>query len=201
MNAALPIDTGSAASPLWILTAAGRFDLANPRGEQIEPFALARQLAQVNAWNGNTECLYSLAQRGLLVAETIALRPIARPDWSIYGLLRDLPAALVGDHQPAAKVCLVADGIDTMSIERRILNALWRALHLRQPTGEICEAVDIAHERVRATEYRDVVLGKDPLCAPRGAPLPKVIRFQKPDKVEEAFRSALDHHLREAQHG
>jgi len=195
MTAALPTNSAVAEpSRFWILTATtGRFDLANPRGEAFEPAALARQLSQISAWNGNTQFLYSVAQRAVLVASTIT-----DPGARIYGLLNSAPAIVLGDMQLGAKDYLIADGTDTMALERRTLAAVWKQFGLRPPTAEIAGAVDIAHARVLATEYRDVVLGKDPLWTPPGQTLSRVIKFRKRIDVELEFLDALEHYSRAA---
>lgn len=178
----------------WVFTAAGRaFDFDDPRPDMIDARALACQLSREGRWSNNLHFPFSVGQHSMLVAEAIR-----EPAWRIYGLLHDAAESFTRDLGTPFKDWLLAQGADVRELERKILNqAVFPHFGLPRPTWAIAEAVDIADARVLATEYRDVVQGKDPaLWKPSGEPLGRTVRFKRPDVVEDEFIVRLEQYRR-----
>ena len=181
-------------SPYSVTTAAGiSFDYANPQPEMIEPRALAYQLSLEGRWSNNTHFPYSVAQHSLLVASRIAV-----PAFRAYGLLHDAAEHVTRDLPTPFKLWLASHGADVVGLERRILAAVWERFGLRSPTPAINAAVDEADARALATEWRDVVKGKNADWCPKAEPWSTPIKPLKADRVEELFLARLESYVADA---
>ncbi|MEM1352380.1 MAG: HD family hydrolase, partial [Pseudomonadota bacterium] len=104
-----------------------RLDLLDPTPVDIEIDDIARGLAFVARWNGQTkgEHAYSVAEHSLLV-ETLfgRISPQAPPKWRMAALLHDAPEYVIGDMISPVKAA-VGPGYEALD-ER-----LTAAVHLR----------------------------------------------------------------------
>lgn len=113
--APVPVPPPRALPAPWILTASGRrFDLEDPRPDDVDPLDLAHALSHLCRFGGHTRVPYSVAEHSLLVSE-IAGRP-----FRLAGLLHDAAEAYVGDVVGPLVHRLPA----FREIERRILDAV-----------------------------------------------------------------------------
>lgn len=103
------------ASSPWILTASGRrFNLDEPRPEDVDPLDLAHALGNLCRFGGHTRVHYSVAQHSLLVSDIVG-----RP-FRLAGLLHDAGEAYVGDV-----VGMLARRLpEFRAVEHRILDAV-----------------------------------------------------------------------------
>lgn len=104
-----------------------RLDLLDPTPVDIEIEDIARGLAFVARWNGQTlgEYPYSVAEHSLLV-ETLfgRLSPKAPPKWRLAALLHDAPEYVIGDMISPVKAAV---GPGYADLDTR----LTAAIHLR----------------------------------------------------------------------
>ena len=71
----------------WIQTLDNRkFDLLNPRAEDVDPDVICKVLARIPRFGGHTKAFYSVAQHSLLVESLCG--PIGT-DWRLAALLHD----------------------------------------------------------------------------------------------------------------
>lgn len=104
-----------------------RLDLLDPTPVDIEIDDIARGLAFVARWNGQTqgEHAYSVAEHSLLV-ETLfgRISPNAPPKWRLAALLHDAPEYVIGDMISPVKAA-VGPGYEALD------QRLTTAVHLR----------------------------------------------------------------------
>ena len=104
-----------------------RLDLLDPSPLDIELPDIARGLARVARWNGQTvgEHAFSVAQHCVVVEEIVAhIQPDAAPRWRLAALLHDAPEYVIGDMISPFKAAL---GVDYHNFEDRLESAI----HLR----------------------------------------------------------------------
>jgi FtsP/CotA-like multicopper oxidase with cupredoxin domain len=147
-------------------------------------------LSLINCWGGNLLFPYSLGQRSLLVADVMQT-PTAR----VYGLLSRVPAVVVGDPDLDMRFWALDNGADIAGQERLLLKLLWIKLDLAPPTAAIADEIDRASERVKATEWRDVVDDTTTGNAPGASALTSTIRCRSFDTVRAELRTAFQNHL------
>jgi len=104
-----------------------RLDLLDPTPLDIEIEDIARGLAFVARWNGQTQgdYAYSVAEHSLLVTEIYErLAPGAPPRWRLAALLHDAPEYVIGDMISPVKAAI---GPQYGTLDER----LTAAIHLR----------------------------------------------------------------------
>lgn len=104
-----------------------RLDLLDPTPLDIEISDLARGLAFVARWNGQTsgDYPYSVAEHSLLVERLFCLiEPEAEPRWRLAALLHDGPEYVIGDMISPVKSAI---GPGYAALDER----LTAAIHLR----------------------------------------------------------------------
>ncbi|MBU2533298.1 MAG: hypothetical protein KKB37_11195 [Alphaproteobacteria bacterium] len=148
------------------------------------------RLSLINCWGGNLLFPYSLGQRSLLVADVMQT-PTAR----IYGLLARVPAIVVGDADLDLRFWALDKGADIAGRERLLLKLLWIKLDLAPPSAAIADEIDRASERVKATEWRDVVDDTSAGDASVASALTATIRCRSFDTVRADLRATFQNHL------
>jgi 5'-nucleotidase len=121
--------TKAAGAPrVWQRMLSGRrLDLLDPSPLDVEIADIARGLARVARWNGQTSGshAYSVAEHSLLVEDLHArLEPATERRWRLAALLHDAPEYVIGDMISPFKA-VMGDGYKR--VELRILEAV----HLR----------------------------------------------------------------------
>ncbi|MFK7762440.1 MAG: HD domain-containing protein [Roseobacter sp.] len=104
-----------------------RLDLLDPTPMDIEIEDIARGLAFVARWNGQTlgEHAYSVAEHSLLVETLFArIAPKAPTKWRLAALLHDAPEYVIGDMISPVKAA-VGPGYEALDLR------LTAAIHLR----------------------------------------------------------------------
>lgn len=104
-----------------------RLDLLDPTPMDIEVADLARGLAFVARWNGQTEgdYAYSVAEHSLLVERLFTeMNPLESPKWRLAALLHDGPEYVIGDMISPVKAAI---GPGYADLDSR----LTAAIHLR----------------------------------------------------------------------
>lgn len=144
-------------SSAWIQTFTGRkFDVLNPRAEDVCWLDIAHSLAHQCRFNGHTKQFYSVAHHSVLASQHVPER------FALYALLHDAAEAYIGDMPKPVK-----DLFPQFSVmEERILVAVYEAAGIPRPAdfNERCEidqwvvGVDC---RLLMTE-RDQLMGKPP---------------------------------------
>lgn len=113
-----------------------RLDLLRPSPEDIEIEDIARGLARVARWNGQTSgpYAYSVAQHALIVEE---ITQSLNPNWSnqnrLASLLHDAAEYVIGDLISPFKAVI---GLDYKEIELRLLSAIYDRFLIDQPLAE-----------------------------------------------------------------
>lgn len=138
----------------WILTYTGkRFDLLNPKPEDVCMEDIAHALAHINRFTGHCKRAYSVAEHSLHVSQRVP------PDHEVYGLMHDAAEAYCGDVSRPLKR---AAGMEAYKgIENGILRAIWLRFDLQMigwPIGPwIPPSVNEADLRMLMTEKRDLM--------------------------------------------
>ena len=168
-------------------------DFTNPQPEMICLRDIVHVLSRISRWGGNIEAVsYSVAQHSLVTANACRL-PQSRP----YALLHDAAEAYIGDLPTPLKLWIADAGADIVGLEMRILfRAIFPALGIAPPGPEISADVHEADQVALATEYRDVVAGRNEAWSPKAKPLPNRIKFMTQPAAEEKFQLALEAALR-----
>ena len=133
-----------------------RLDLFDPSPVDIEIEDIARGLAFVARWNGQTDGdhPYSVAQHSLLVEEIFNIfAPDGAPVWKLAALLHDAAEYVVGDMVSPVKGAV---GPQYSELEARLMTAV----HIRfgipdQPPpniGRLIKKADKAAARLEATQ-------------------------------------------------
>jgi len=169
------------------------FDFAAPRPEMVTLYDIWYCLARINRWGGNIEPVtYTVAQHSLVTASACRL-----PQSRVYALLHDAAEAYIGDLPTPLKLWLENAGAGILGLEMRILfGAIFPAFGINPPGKEIAADVHNADQIALATEYRDIVQGRNAGWTPKAPPMRTRITFQPTPKVEEQFRLALEGALR-----
>ena len=121
-------DRDAAPARAWQRMLSGRrLDLLDPSPLDIELSDIARGLARVARWNGQTsgDHAFSVAQHSLLVEEIFAqLQPACTPATQLAALLHDAPEYVIGDMISPFKAVM---GGNYKKVEERLMSAV----HLR----------------------------------------------------------------------
>lgn len=157
----------------WSQTASGgRFDILDPRPEQVRLADVAEQLAKICRFGGACNgVFYSVAQHSVEVANMLPREQQA------YGLLHDAHEMIVGDMTSPVKRAIHAVYHRRQPLERlvdRIDAAIFIAFGLDYPMPPAAAAaVKYADLVMLATEKRDLMAAPEhewePLPAPRAA--------------------------------
>ena len=155
-----------------------RLDLLDPAPKDIEIEDVARGLARVARWNGQTagDNAYSVAQHALLVEEiAVAIHPDLTCRWRLAALLHDAPEYVIGDLISPFKAAI---GLDYKAFEMRLLEAIHRRFGLPPSLPErITMAIKMA-DRIAAYYEATALAGFTETEAnryfgvPRGVPQP-----------------------------
>lgn len=159
----------------WIQTFGGkRFDLLNPRAEDIEIEDIGRALSRICRYTGHSKQFFSVAQHSVLVSVVVD-----KP-YQLHALLHDATEAYIGDISSPLKKLI--PGIK--EIEARIEGVIAQKFGLSLPPPEAVVEADL---RMLSTEKSDV-MGKEP-CAWGDLPEPyKHVYITRCWLPDEAFR-------------
>lgn len=180
--------------PFFITLASGRdYHYADPTPDAFCAEDIAHHLSRENRWSNNIEPVsFSIAQHSLLVAQACE-RPDSRP----YALLHDAVEMVIRDLPTPFKGFLFSLGADLVAYERRVMEqAVYPAFNLAPPSAEISRDVHRADQIALATEFRDIVQGKNENWQPKAPPLKTRVKYIPQPKVEEMFLEALRGTLR-----
>jgi uncharacterized protein len=160
-----------------------RLDLLDPSPGDVEIADIARGLARVARWNGQTTGAhtFSVAQHSLLVERLLnvdAQPALAQQSWRLAALLHDAPEYVIGDLISPFKAAL---GYDYKAFEYRLLAAIHRRFGLPEalpaPVTAAIKAADTVAAYWEATElagftvaearryFGDVESGRGPALA------------------------------------
>lgn len=139
----------------FIITRSGvRFDVANPRPEDVRLDDIAHALSHLCRFVGHTDRFYSVAEHSVLVSQ------LCDDETAVLGLLHDAAEAYVGDL--ASPVKRQVPGFAVM--EERVLSAVLVGLGVPPPTAAL---------RARVANADAVALGAEAArVAPPVAELP-----------------------------
>lgn len=107
-----------------------RLDLLNPSPDDIDITDIARGLARVARWNGQTSGAhaFSVAQHALVVEAIVTDRATSHDnDRALAALLHDAPEYVIGDLISPFKAAI---GLDYKAFENRILAAIHKRFGL-----------------------------------------------------------------------
>jgi len=132
----------------WVMTWSGkRFDLINPRVEDVAVLDIIFSLSKQCRFNGNTREFYSVAEHSVLLSHRVSKRA------ALYGLFHDAAEAYTGDIVTPLKTP------EIKKKEERIFAVIVRALGLgRMITPEIEAEVKEADIRMLATEKERLLM-------------------------------------------
>jgi 5'-nucleotidase len=96
-------------NPFWIQThtPGTRFDLAEPRAEDVRIEDIAYALSKLCRFTGHCKRFYSVAQHSIHVAEIVAE---THPEWALAALLHDAEEAYIGDISSPLKALIRNNG-------------------------------------------------------------------------------------------
>lgn len=175
----------------WIQTYSHRrFDLLNPRIEDVHIEDIAHALSHLCRFNGHTLAFYSVAQHSVLVAQICEER---EPGTGLAGLMHDAAEAYIGDVTRPLKQLLSAEFDLLVQIEARVAQVIAQAFGMSWPFPAIVHQAD---EILLATEVRDLLPGgpRDPenwICR-WPAPHPMRIEAWSPWLAKSRFLRAFD---------
>ncbi|MEG9862988.1 MAG: HD family hydrolase [Parvularculales bacterium] len=132
-----------------------RLDLLNPSPLDIEIKDIARGLACVARWNGQTsgKHAFSVAEHSLLVADLCRqFRPGWPVRWELAALLHDAPEYVIGDMISPFKTAL---GLDYQSFEGHLQSAIYMRFGL--PASLPHTVSDIIKRADRASAFLEAV--------------------------------------------
>ena len=173
-----------------------RLDLLDPTPFDVEVSDLARGLAFVARWNGQTrgDFAYSVAEHSLLVEALFSkIAPDSGPHWKLAALLHDGPEYVIGDMISPVKAAI---GPGYAELDAR----LTRAIHLRfglpaQLPVRIKRQIKVA-DRISAWAEAVEIAGFTPAEADAcfGRPPPELrelaeIRLRPPGEVRSEFEA------------
>ena len=184
----------------WVQTFSGkRFDLLNPRIEDVCIEDIAHALANICRFNGHCREFYSVGQHSVHCADIVS------EPYKIDALLHDAGEAYYGDITRPQKIvyrdmtlvltrCGEWSGFD--SFTRCIDKEIAAALHLSDPMPDLVYHAD---NIMLATEARDL-MGPPPEPWPKlPAPLPHTVRPWPRDEVFSQFMRIYEECRHEAE--
>lgn len=176
--------------PFFTTLASGRnFRFSQPTPDMICAEDLAFHLSRENRWSNNVEPVsFSVAQHMLVVAQACRL-----PQSRAYALLHDGAEMVTRDLSTPFKGFLLMLGADVPAYDRRVLNeAIYPAFGLPKPTEAIARDVHEADQIALATEFRDIVKGRNGDWAPTAKPMSTRIKWRPQPDIEAEYRKALE---------
>lgn len=162
----------------WIQTHSGRrFDLLEPRADQVDIVDIAHALANLCRFNGHVTRFYSVAQHSVFVSNLVG------PEYAFCGLMHDATEAYVGDMTRPLK--------QVMPWFKEVEDRIWLAVADRFGLPrELPPAVKHADNVALVTERRDLLKP----CGHRWdegleavPPRPETLRAMEPGPARAAF--------------
>jgi hypothetical protein len=136
----------------WIQTYTGRkFDVLNPRAEDVCWIDIAHSLAHQCRFNGHTKQFYSVAHHSVLASHHVPER------FALYALLHDAAEAYIGDMPKPVKNLFP----EFEALEIRILAAVFEKAGIDPRNEEAWSWVVGIDQRLLMTE-RDQLMGAPP---------------------------------------
>lgn len=167
----------------WMSTASGtRFDLTDPKPQDVHLTDIAHALSHLCRWTGHTWELYSVAQHSVLVAEHVPdrLKPLA--------LLHDAHEAYLGDLSRPVRDCLTRGRGEFQALKAWIDRAIFRRFGLDWPCHADFRTIKVADDRALATEARDLVnTDGEPWWEAIAKPFPSTLAGARPRVARAAF--------------
>ena len=173
-----------------------RLDLLDPSPLDVEIEDIARGLARVARWNGQTrgDHAFSVAQHSLLVeAYVVAMEPVISPRGQMAALLHDAPEYVIGDMISPFKA-VIGGGYKT--IEQSLLSAIHLRHGLPNPSPaalvKLIKRADHASAHVEAVQLAGFSRTEAiKLFGPAPAALPALAELVAPMPAGEAQRRFL----------
>lgn len=138
----------------FIPTVSGkRLYYTNPEPEQISIDDIAHGLAQHPRFGGQTEEFFSVARHSILVSRELEKQGYG-VEAQLHGLLHDSAEAYTGDIPAPLKKELS----DFQVIEDRIMETVWKALDIPEPSEKEWKKVKAADRVLLNHEARELVL-------------------------------------------
>lgn len=139
-------------SSAWIQTMTGKkFDVLNPRAEDVDFVDVAHSLAHQCRFNGHTKQFYSVAHHCVVMSKHVP------PAFALHALLHDAAEAYIGDMPAPVK----AQFPEFSLMESAIMLAVYEAAGMEPWTMEAHETVYLYDMRMLLTE-RNQLLGAPP---------------------------------------
>jgi len=163
----------------WLLTYTGkRFDLVDPRPDDVNIIDIAHALANLSRFTGHARSFYSVAQHCVLGSFIVPIE-LARAF-----LLHDATEAFVGDVAAPLKGLLP----EYQAIEARIAGVIHSALGV-PPAAAADAKIKRADLVMLATERRDLMAADTApwLCLAGIEPLARPIHAWTPSRAKAAF--------------
>ena len=131
----------------WIQTVTDeRFDLLEPKPEQVNVIVIAHALSRTCRFGGHVRQFYSVAQHSVLVSQRVP------EPYRLHALLHDAAEAYIGDvTRPVKQVVNAISRNEFRAFEERIEGAIWKRFGI-QWTEDAERTVAEADERMLATE-------------------------------------------------
>lgn len=174
------------------------FNLENPSTMQVSVFDIARSLARIPRWNGNTTRPWSVADHSVWVAQHLR-ETGASMEVQLAGLLHDAHEAYVGNIPSPVIRAYLAESL--LPVTARIDRAIEAAFHL--PMDATCRPEVVAADALAAQVERRDLLHLNPSWPVTfwDSWQHRAIRtfHETPEKSQEAFLKTLDTLLTEYQ--
>jgi len=140
----------------WIQTYTGRkFDVMNPRAEDVSFIDIAHALAHQARFNGHTKQFYSVAHHCVIMSREIP------PEFALYALLHDAAEAYIGDMPHPVKQLFPAFS----KLEGTILDAVFKAAGIQSLDSNyedrMAAEIGLYDRRMLLTE-RQQLMGEPP---------------------------------------
>jgi uncharacterized protein len=160
-----------------------RLDLLDPDPADITIEDIARGLARLARWNGQTagDHAFSVAQHALVVEDIVAaLEPRWPASWRLAALLHDAPEFVIGDLISPFKAAI---GLDYKAFERRLLGAIHACFGIADDLPASVAARIKDADRISAYFEATVLAG---FSVPEGE-----LYFGRPEALPDGLAQAL----------
>ncbi len=136
----------------WIQTYTGKkFDVRQPRPEDVCWMDIAHSLSQQCRFNGHTKHFYSVAQHCWIMSLNVP------QEFALYALLHDAAEAYIGDMPAPVKQLFPEFSV----MEDMLLSCIYKAAGIPEPSAEALAVVKEYDLRMLMTE-RQQLLGEPP---------------------------------------